>query len=443
MNPEFQRYLWLELPPHRLVAMPAVLLLIFLASWLAGGRDAIAPASQITLALLLMVWGSRLAADSVLSEVTARTWDNQRMSSIGPWDMTWGKLVGSTVYVWYGAFWCLAAYAFAGSGKPVDVIRLLLAGLQAQSLALLFSLLLLRRGAESLQVYVTVAQVAAILLVLPVQALITVNPSGFVSWYGLTVAEPVFLVSTQIAFIAWTILGIYRLMLSELQFRAGQTAWFAFILFVALFLAGFDGLLVLAGERQLPGMLVTRFFIAFAVTVVMTYVAAFVEPKSLVRLRRWVQFAQTGKIDRVIEMIPIWVISSVIAVMLALGTLAAIMLGASDWRMMIWSIGPFIIAMMLFAARDIAMLYYLVLHERSRRAHLTTVVYLLILWFLAPVALSAANLEELTPIFVPSQSGPAALVVLPVLAQAVIAVMLALRRWHAVRSADMDRPGFA
>lgn len=441
MNPEFQRYVWLDLPTHRIIAMPAVLMLVFAAAWLGGGLPALAPASQVTLALLVIVWGSRLAADSVLSEVAARTWDNQRMSAIGPWEMAWGKLLGSTVYVWYGALWCVAAFVLADTGLPVDVIRLILAGLQAQALALLLSLVLLRRGAENLHFNVTIAQVLAILMVLPFQTLISVDHRGFVSWYGFAFAQPVFLVVTQMVFIAWTILGVYRIMLSELQFPAGQAIWTSFVIFMSLFIAGFDGLLILNADRPLPGIMAARFFVAFCIAVALTYLGAFIEPKGLVRLRRWVHFAQIGRVDRVIEMIPLWLISAVVAIILGLATLLTIFLGTVDWNEPLWAIGPFLLAIVLFATRDIAMLYYLVLQEHPGRAHLTTVVYLLVLYFIAPAGLSTAGLDQLAPIFVPSQIGPPGLVVLPVLAQAVVALILALRRWASVRATDMDRVG--
>src|SRR6185312_4131289 len=53
------------------------------------------------------------ASDAVTEEVRARTWDWQRLSTLGPWQMTWGKLVGATALGWYGAAWCIAAMAVA------------------------------------------------------------------------------------------------------------------------------------------------------------------------------------------------------------------------------------------------------------------------------------------------------------------------------------------
>ncbi len=443
MNPEFRRNLWLELPAHRVVAIPAVLVLVFLAAWLAGGESAVAPISLLTTGLLLIIWGSRLAADSVLSEVVARTWDNQRMSAIGPWDMTWGKLFGSTIYVWYGASWCAFAFLVIGDGRPVDLARLLLSGLEAQALALLVSLLLLRRGSETVGFQVTVAQVGAILAVLPIQTLLQIDPEGYVSWYGYVIGQARFILATQLALLAWTVLGAYRVMRAELQYNAGQVTWVGFVVFLAAYVAGFDGLLMLGGDTRLPGLVAARLFFAFCVAVALTYIAAFVEPKSLVRLRRWVGFARQGRVDRVAEMVPTWLTSGAIALILAIATIINLYLIGHPGLDPLADVGPLILAVVLFAVRDVSMLYYLILQERARRAHLAALVYLLFLYFLAPVMLSAADLEALTPVFVPTPTGPWPLIVLPVATQALVAFLLAMRRWRIVRATDFDRQGFA
>jgi len=116
VNPELQRNLWLEFSLHRLVVMPCVLALLFLCAAL--GTQPNSDVGVTTTGLLLFIglagfWGARRAADAVTEEFRGKTWDGQRMSALGPWAMTWGKLVGSTSYAWYGALMCLATVAVA------------------------------------------------------------------------------------------------------------------------------------------------------------------------------------------------------------------------------------------------------------------------------------------------------------------------------------------
>src|SRR6185503_1115996 len=93
VNPELRRNLWLELTLHRMLALPVALALLFM---LVGAlnenpREPLAVAAA-TLFVAFALWGGVHCADAVSGEARGRTWDGQRMSSIEPWAMTWGKL---------------------------------------------------------------------------------------------------------------------------------------------------------------------------------------------------------------------------------------------------------------------------------------------------------------------------------------------------------------
>ena len=148
MNPELLRNFWLEFSVRRLIAMPLVLAILFAAPLIREHPKHAEPPATVTLfqspfpdadtsitmpvvpnfgmnnlpnstlllnllltagnsanlmagnsanfavggliffvaiAVLLFLWGTRLAADSLFAEVNGRTWDSQRSSAIGPW----------------------------------------------------------------------------------------------------------------------------------------------------------------------------------------------------------------------------------------------------------------------------------------------------------------------------------------------------------------------
>ena len=102
LNPEFRRNLWLELSPHRLIAMPMILLAIFFLSASIGESGnwwGVPRASLLAYYVIVFFWGTRRAVASLADEVRGRTWDGQRMSALGTWAMTWGKLFGGTIYM--------------------------------------------------------------------------------------------------------------------------------------------------------------------------------------------------------------------------------------------------------------------------------------------------------------------------------------------------------
>src|SRR6185503_16430868 len=114
MNPELMRNLWIELSTRRLFLMFGVLGLFFAASAVGGG-DFRAPkqTAETLYYIIVVLWGTRKAAETVIGEIRVRTWDNQRLSAINAWDMVWGKLFGSTAYVWMGGLLCIAVIVVA------------------------------------------------------------------------------------------------------------------------------------------------------------------------------------------------------------------------------------------------------------------------------------------------------------------------------------------
>ena len=153
INPEFRRNLWLELTPYRLVGMPMILGALLFLAYLLDGRQysaGVARTALILFSLLAFLWGTRLASEALITEIREHTWDSQRMSVIGPWSMTWGKLLGSTIYPWYGALICLLVYLTSKPALGLSVIETAVlmvgSGLLGQAIGLLSSLQAIRKS---------------------------------------------------------------------------------------------------------------------------------------------------------------------------------------------------------------------------------------------------------------------------------------------------------
>jgi len=149
MNPEFQRNLWLELTPRRMILMAVVLGLCFFAAAVTtdGAVSGPGETARWLYYLIVVVWGSRNAALSVVGEIRERTWDGQRLSSLGAGTMVWGKLFGSTLYNWFGGAICLAVIVteLLGNRGPavalIELVYYLAIGVIAQAVSLLASLI--------------------------------------------------------------------------------------------------------------------------------------------------------------------------------------------------------------------------------------------------------------------------------------------------------------
>lgn len=91
-----------------------------------------------------------------------------------------------------------------------------------------------------------------------------------------------------------------------------------------------------------------------------------------------------------------------------------------------------VLALLVFAIRDIALLHYFVLSPNNRRATGAIFFYLAVLYILMPMLLYATNMKEAAPLFLPlaepNNGGPLLAVISGVL-QALFCINLVRKRW--------------
>jgi hypothetical protein len=438
MNPEFRRNLLLELTLHRLVAMPLILLLLYGAAGLIDYGDTVSGIAGFVILILLVAWGSRLAADAVLGEVAGRTWDSQRMSALGPWSMSWGKLAGSTIFVWYGAALSIPAALYGGNADLFELLRLLLVGLFSQVLALFASLAIQRLRPERLRFHVTQAQIVGLVGALILWNLLKWDYTDVVYWYGFAPGNVEFSFLSGLIFTAWCCFGIYRLMRAELQFRCWPVGWAGFTLFCAVYAAGFMPGRISDFVVDTPGgEAILQLLMAHIVIAGLTWLGAFAEPKGFVRLRRWRDTIRSGSPREILSVMPSWTPGLLMA--LVTGALIVVTALLSDGRYHyaadkylsagLGSAGIFSAALLLFLLRDIGIIHFLTMDGRAKRALLSALVYFAALYALLPTILFALDLEDAIPALVPSPMGNPVVVIVPVLLQVAVVGGLIGWRW--------------
>lgn len=485
MNPEFRRNLLLEMTPYRLVGMPLLLLLIYGAAGLFDGIDAASAFSTVVIVGLLVIWGTRLAADAVLGEVAGRTWDSQRMSAMGPWSMGWGKLAGSTIFVWYGAALSVPVFLLGPDASLFDLLRLILAGLLTQTLALFASLAMQRLRPERLRFLINQAQITGLAGGVLLWKLLDSDDST-VYWYGLDAGGADFIFYSELAFLGWVSFGIYRLMRAELQFRCWPIGWAGFTLFCAIYIAGFlplryehrhtaDVVHALAGVAG--GWTVLQLVAAQLIIVGLTWLAAFAEPKGFVRLRRWRDAVRLADPRSILNAMPAWLpglAMALIAALLILAIAATVeqrsftelygsdtpnMADHENWMALFvfdlarkagesrsvnfppdaTTIGAYTMALFLFLLRDIGIMQFLTMDGRTRRPLNSTLVYFAVLYLLLPAIVGAAGLRAALPVLVPLPTSHPAIAIAPVVLQIFLVAGLIGWRWTRLARAMEER----
>ncbi len=431
LNPEFRRNLWLELTPYRLIGMPLILGVLLFLAYLLDDRqygESVAKMALFLFGLLAFLWGTRLASEALISEIRDHTWDSQRMSVIGPWSMTWGKLLGSTIYPWYGALLCLLIYLTSRPALGLSLVETAVlmvgSGLLGQAVGLLASLQAIRKNQRFGRFQTTAFLALGAGCALAVLSWPFDKAAGIV-WYGRNRPDDIFVLVSLVLFLGWAVFGIYRQIRAELQLKCLPWAWASFTLFLMVYFAGFPG----DGHWQ-PGPIAwqQRLLTAFLVALALAYGMAFTEKKDPVACRRLLQFLGERQWRRAMEVFPLW-LSTLPLVILTCALLAAVRLATGAGEVA-EPLAVSAVAMVLFLLRDLALLFYLNLGRNPKRADMLALLLLALLYSVVPAILYALDLDSLAALFWPLPGAAGGVVLPAALFQAVVMLWLLVRRWR-------------
>lgn len=387
MNPELRRNIWIELSVGRLFAVPCVIALIaglFILQDPSKWRTALFMTAVGIFVVMVHFLGTRNAADSVTEEVRDRTWDWQRLSSLGPWQMTWGKLVGASALSWYAGAICIAAIVVSSFGASMKltawiVVLMIASAVMLHGSALAISLQASRKASR-------VGQRMGIIVLLPVAVVCARLLTGSqdagrstTDWFGTSYATIPFATASSIVFAAWAVFGAYREMCRELSLRTMPWAFPLFAIFVGIYAGGFASPPATAVEASI--------LLVMIASVAATYYALFADVTTAVSLRRLALHGGARQWRRAAEEIPLW--AGTLAVALVFAVAAAVLL---DRRAAVqgaaW-IGLYPIAIVLLVLRDCGILVYLALGSRPKRVDGPALLYILLLSGLIPGVLMA------------------------------------------------------
>jgi hypothetical protein len=443
MNPEFQRCLWLEFTPQRLVVMPLVQIFIF--GLMIASRDSMPWESLGITAYWLALglgglWGTRVAAESVVGEVSEGTWDQQRLGSLSAWSMTWGKLFGSTVFIWYGCLPSLAVLLVTTAARAGPAEALFHTGVLVLMLVLAHAVALMGSLHAALRGTVLGHRAAFILQLGGLVALLPFAPvaldgyldgfGGEAIWYGEPWPVQWMLSLSLVAFTCWALLGCHRLMSEELRLRNGPWAWLAFVLFCMAYAVGWrwdtgTGLdRALATAAQAPW--VHSAAIATASALLLAYLALFAQPKDPVELRRLQAELARGQRTAAAASLPLWLCTLPLA---AGAVLLAVLAGSAAEHLSLWVL---LAGALAFFVRDAGLVMLLNLGPRRERADAAALLYLLLLYGLAPSLLGAFFALDTSGWLYPAYDGSLLSGLAPAMLQACVLWWLVYSRWTRV-----------
>ncbi|NHQ88033.1 hypothetical protein HA050_18150 [Iodobacter sp. HSC-16F04] len=410
MNPEFKRNLWLSFSMQRLIGMPAILALIFLA---VGMNTELRHLGSTAVALfigIVWLWGTKNAAAAIGDEQRDHTWDQQRMSALSPWEMAWGKLFGATLFNWYGGALCLLMLLVAElPGNPTNAISKALSmaaiGLLLHGTALVINLQLSqsdlaqnRRGSFNL------------LLAIPAFFMM---PNLFemsdtpLTWWDISFLPLQFQLLAGSFFAFCSVFAAWRLMQNALQVRTLPWAWPLFACLLAAFFAGFKH-----DQLAMLGLIICS---------VMTYAMLFAEPNGFTVWQRVITRIQNQNWHGALINLPLWPTTLILSCIFAL---LAGNQGTGDFA----DSTPISISLILL--RDCAICLFIALNSNSKRILASSLLCLAIINGLLPFLAHSSGLESLASILMPISHTSAIASILISAIHAAIAICLLIWRWQ-------------
>jgi hypothetical protein len=426
LNPEFQRQLILECSQARLIGAPVVLaalftLTYFLDNYRLGHFTA---QSALTLFMLItLLWGTRQSLDSIVEEYRDHTWDTQRLSALGPWQMAWGKLLGSTSMVWYCASICLLVYTLTAdnvTALPLLFFNIIGTALLVQSAGLLMGLLAVQRGqlkTGSLLILILVGFVVAMPPLSDLTDTANYLPDTLQnrSWYSLTVNAQALHQFGLVCALFWCMVGNYRLLAQDLGLRNLPWAWLGFTLFLVVYLGGF-----------IPNSSYSFSLAAFTVCSLLTYIGVIVERHDPMRIKRLLDYQRQGNWRRIGEELPLAVLS------FALSLPFAIFLSFQQQRFA-WldiSLHTYPLAIALLVLRDCAVYLFFCYGKNPQRAFGLSLLSAALLYGILPGLFSAIGMTGISALFFPMWADSAVTALACSLLQVSIVLSLLFKRWR-------------
>ncbi len=398
MNPEFQRHLYLEFSISRLIGMPVFLLVILSSSYLLDDlrfEKGVSYSALGLYTLIVLFWGAKQAANSIFDELQNNTWDIQKTSAISAWSLAWGKLLGSTLYNWYGGFFCLLVYTLA-TPEPeyiaLNWVYFLGGGLLAQGFSLLVSLFSLRRRQSFNTGFSYLLVLVALMFIVPVMLNSHDIYQKTLVWYGESYNLAHFIGFSLIIACIWTITGIYRLLSEELSVRTLPWVWLSFIGFLIFYLTGF-----FIGDVEEPEftLFMTSIMVCFGVCIIASYLLLFIDENNPMLPRKLWIYSQQAQWIRMFQEMPCWMVTVILVLPSTLFLTLTYPVEAIE------EIYPYPLVIYLLMLRDIGVLLFFSYAVNPKRAMGLTLLYMICLYGLLPAIFLSTNAEIIAGFILP------------------------------------------
>lgn len=392
INPELQKGLWREFTDLRVIATISIAFIV-LALVLAtdpGEPGQVIRGLTYASAIGFGCSGSLTLLGALHAEFSRSTWDVVRLSSMPPWKVTWGTLLGESSFAWFGVTVCVCigfgTLAFTGDliefDFTVGLPSVVGVSLLAQG-ASLFGLMSTppERGAARSNGSLLLFALFVILGISWVPH--AADPAGGETiWWSTSWENRWFWLASLYSWVFWIIVGCHQVVRRCLQFNGSALVWSLFNIYLVVYVYGF------VGEVEAE----VRALVAVVPALALFYAALLLQPLTPPLLSRIEVSLTERRYAALASQVPLWVYSwfvalaSCVVFAAVVHETSAILLAAS---------------LTLIALRDTWMFAVLHLSSSHRVSSAMSLVLLAVIYGLLPSLLEALDLHLISLVFLP------------------------------------------
>ncbi len=382
----------------------------------------------------------------------------QRISALSPFKFTWGKLLGTTSYSWYLA--TLSFIGFIGLGlyleEPLNLLLnqyfvFILCGLFGQYTAMTLSLNAIQFGRDkhySFRYFVFAFIISslfcyALMLPLDLKSPTYQYAHQHLNWYQFEIATYPFYLALVAILLFWSILGSYRLIRAEFQYKNLPYVWFGFCVFWIVYFAGFENIAPLRGFFKninppntpyivMPGKAYLMFIIASA----LVYISLFSQKHQLISYKKIGSLIKQKKYLNSLSLMPRWCIASICFIVLYFNLVFfgdIYMDSPIDSKFIIHGY-IFGTTTLLLMTRDILLVHFLYFSATPKRAALSSILYLTLLHLVLPALFISIGLKNLNQMLLVSFFEVKLIGWIGLISQVILLVWLVKNRFGGVES---------
>lgn len=421
-NPEIWRYCRQDFTPIKLFLVPALCVMLAVVQFVVGFSESyLGTIYKFGILLVLFIFGTRVVADGLASEIEHQRWSLVSLTSMHPFTVWLGRLLGPTCFYWYCAVVFAFGYILYGEAQEPSGLKVLidhagnietvfqyfvvavLTHIWALALSLIY---VTTKGSHPRAIRMFTFPIASLLGYAFLRYNLQSAQGGDIfNLYGIGMSPTMLYWAGILFFAFWGALIGIRLIKVQFQYVTYPVCFIAFMVSFAILLQGIQGVDMLLAQipnaTLLPIDFMNRVFhiiqntVLGGVFLLLAYCAMILDDRGLIKVTHFMSGIETKQWQKAFRYMPwgiFFFVGAVLCVSLAALPILSgqlrpleLLLPSVGVQVSFSGFGHFLLLGVLYFLRDSLMMHSLSLAVPQKMRALASLCYWITAYFILPM----------------------------------------------------------